>query len=85
MKKITPSLFILSVIYCTGCFFILGIITRTFIELKKLGAIDFNIDKIIHLLKMSGIAGFSASLGAWIFAKIDDRKKTDPPSSNSKT
>lgn len=80
MKKMTLSLFILSVIYCTGCFFLLGLIIRTVVEFKHLGLVEFNLEKIIHLLKMSGVAGLAASVGALVFSKIDERNNLKPPS-----
>ena len=83
-RKMTFPLFILSIVYCTGCFFVLGVIIRTVIEFKNLGVVEFNFEKIIHLFKMSGVAGIASSNVAWIFAKIDERKSQETPPSDPK-
>lgn len=84
MKK-KPSFFILflTIAYCWLCFFCLGLVIDVVVMLINMKGFNFSITGFIYLAKMSGVAGFAAGLGSWIFAKIDEynaRKKppTDP-------
>ncbi|ATA25525.1 hypothetical protein BIY26_06965 [Brenneria goodwinii] len=82
-KKPTFTLLILSILYGTICFFLLGIVLRLVITYVYAGNFYIGMDAIFKTLIMSGIAGVATGSGSWIFAKIDERKArksehTDP-------
>lgn len=75
MKK-KPSFFtlFLTIFYCWVCFFCFGLIIDVVVMLINMKGFDFSMTELIYLTKMSGVAGFAAGFGAWIFAKIDEYK-----------
>ena len=86
MKK-KPSFFILilTIAYCWICFFCLGLIIDVVVMLINMKGLDFSTTGFIYLAKMSGVAGFAAGLGSWIFAKIDEyNSRKNPPTDSDK-
>ncbi len=81
-KKPTFSILILTVTYCWICFFCLGLMIDVVVMLINMEGFDFSITGFIYLAKMSGIAGFAAGLGSWIFAKIDEYNAHKKPPTN---
>lgn len=74
MKKTTfPQLF-LGAIYCVICFFILGLVVRYGITFFYTKGFDVSSADIYKTFLMSCVAGIGGSIGAWIMAKIDERK-----------
>ncbi|ASY79556.1 hypothetical protein BJK05_05910 [Pectobacterium polaris] len=73
-KKPTFTFLILSILYGTICFFLLGIALRVVITYMYAGNFYIDMDSIFKTLVMSGIAGVAAGSGSWIFAKIDEHK-----------
>lgn len=84
-NKLTISTLILMAFYFFICFLFLGLLIRITIEFYYTGTVDFNLNKFIHLVKMSSVPSLSITLAAFIFNKIDEyngRKK--PPVDSDK-
>jgi hypothetical protein len=81
-KKLAFSNLILMILYFFICFFIFGLLIRIVIELYYSGRVELDLNKLLHLAKMSGITSFSITLAAFVFNKIDEynvrKKKPDP-------
>ncbi|MEI2628283.1 hypothetical protein [Erwinia aphidicola] len=80
-KKPTVALLLLSILYGSAMFFILGIVLRLIINFIYLKYISLEEQDIFKIGSMSLIAGTAGGVGSWIFAKIDERKaRKSPPS-----
>jgi len=84
-KKVTISMLFLGIIYCFSCFFILGIIIQSAIVFTHVGHIIPSKKIIIDTLVLSGIAGITAGIGSWFFAKLDERKARKSSPSDPKS
>ncbi|EKS6649578.1 hypothetical protein QCD57_003389 [Enterobacter hormaechei] len=78
-KKVTVSLLVLGIVYCFLCFFILGIIIQNVMIFMRAGHITLSKKILIDTLVLSGIAGITAGVGSWLFAKLDERKARKSP------
>ena len=83
-KKITLTLLFLTVIYLNVACFIFFFIANAVIDFIFEDEVTLTREVILNILVTSIIAGTAASLGSWIFAKIDERKaRKSPPSDPS--
>jgi len=84
-SEITFVKVILSAVYGIACFFVLGVIIHFTITYIHTYSFDVGYEDIYKIFIMSCIAGGAATVGSWIFAKIDERKKSNKPPSNPKS
>lgn len=77
-KKPTVALLLLSILYGSAIFFILGMALRLIINLIYLRHISLEELDIFKTGSLSLIAGTAGGVGSWIFAKIDERKARKP-------
>ena len=80
-KKMTLSVIVIMLAYFFICFLILGLLIRVVIELYYTRTVDLNLNKLLHLIKMSCVPSVSITLAAFVFNKIDEyeaRKKKPP-------
>lgn len=80
-RKPTVILLLLSILYGSAIFFLLGIAVRLIINFIYLR--DFSLDEqdFFKTGVLSFIAGAAGGIGSWIFAKIDERNaRRSPPS-----
>lgn len=80
---ITLSILFLNVIYLTVCCFIFFFIANVIIDLIFDGKVSVTRNVIIDIIVISIIAGGAGGVGAWLFAKIDERKARNTPPSDS--
>ena len=83
LKKMTPYIFILILLYITGSFFLLGLLARGVIGLIYTASLNISIEDVLKTLKMSAVAGIILSVGAFVFNRIDiynacKKPPTDP-------
>ncbi len=80
-NKLTAGLLLLSITYMVFCcliFFSLALIAVKFIIHHE---VSIRQSDMKHVLVASIIAGTASAFGAWLFAKIDERKaRKSPPS-----
>lgn len=81
-NKLTISTLILMTFYFFICFLFLGLLIRITIEFYYTGTVDFNLNKFIHLVKMSSVPSLSITLAAFIFNKIDEYNAHKKPPTN---
>jgi len=81
-KKPTITLLILSILYGSMLFFLLGMTLRLVINLIYLRSFSLDYQDLFKTSAMSLIAGFAGGVGSWIFAKIDELKGRSPPPSD---
>ncbi|WP_455864295.1 hypothetical protein [Pantoea agglomerans] len=81
-KKPTIQIFLLSILYGTVLFFLIGIIIRLIINFIYLKNFSLDGHDVFKTGVMSLIAGVAGGSGSWIFAKIDERKNRKPPPSD---
>lgn len=80
-KKPTILMLLLSILYGSTLFFLIGIILRLIINFIYLKTLSLDGQDVFKTGVMSLIAGVAGGSGSWIFAKIDERKaRKSPPS-----
>ncbi|WP_241587247.1 hypothetical protein [Rosenbergiella epipactidis] len=81
-RKLTIRLLLLSILYGSIIFFLLGIVLRLIINFIYLNNFSVDEQDIFKVGVLSIIAGTAGGAGSWIFAKIDERKTSKYPSSD---
>jgi len=84
-SEITFVKVILSAVYGMVCFFVLGIFIHFTITYMHTYSFDVSYEDIYKIFIMSCIAGGAATVGSWIFAKIDGMEKSNKPPSSPKS
>jgi len=81
-RKPTIMLLLISILYGSIIFFLMGIVLRLIINFIYLKNFSMDEQDIFKAGVLSIIAGTAGGTGSWIFAKIDERKTSKSPSSD---
>ncbi|KYP93001.1 hypothetical protein WB67_00250 [bacteria symbiont BFo2 of Frankliniella occidentalis] len=81
-RKPTIMLLLISILYGSIIFFLMGIVLRLIINFIYLKNFSMDEQDIFKAGVLSIIAGTAGGTGSWIFAKIDERKTSKSPPSD---
>lgn len=71
---INLKLLLLSIVYLIACCCVFFLIASIVIDVVSNDKVNVTREVIIDIIVVSTIAGIAGGVGAWIFAKIDERK-----------
>lgn len=81
-RKPTIMLLLISILYGSIIFFLMGIVLRLIINFIYLKNFSMDEQDIFKAGVLSLIAGTAGGTGSWIFAKIDECKTSKSPPSD---